>query len=152
MISVRFEIDVERQAGDAAFAVATAASTSAAVAKSTLRACRPVAGSYTIPERPDEPGTIDPPIQWLTLGMSLGAAAGCSASCVMSVTSVGCASGARACVGVTIPGRREPGAGRPGRRRSPAHPLRPKRRATESLGRRYRVPPMASALSTCVDQ
>ena len=44
-ISVRFESDVARQPGNAAFAAATAAPTSSTVAKSTSRASRPVAGS-----------------------------------------------------------------------------------------------------------
>ena len=45
MISVRFESDVARQAGNAALAAATAASTSSTEAKSTCFASRPVAGS-----------------------------------------------------------------------------------------------------------
>jgi hypothetical protein len=44
-MSVRFESDVARQPGNAAFAAATAAATSSTEAKSTSRACRPVAGS-----------------------------------------------------------------------------------------------------------
>ena len=49
MISVRFESEVARQAGNAAFAAATAASTSSTEAKSTSRAIAPVAGSKTGP-------------------------------------------------------------------------------------------------------
>ncbi len=45
MMSVRFDSEVARQAGKAAFAAATAASTSAAEAKSTCFVTRPVAGS-----------------------------------------------------------------------------------------------------------
>ncbi len=45
MTSVRFEIEVARQAGNAAFAAATAASTSATEAKSTCLVSSPVAGS-----------------------------------------------------------------------------------------------------------
>jgi hypothetical protein len=45
MISVRFESDVARQAGNAAAAAWTAASTSSTDAKSTVRASFPVAGS-----------------------------------------------------------------------------------------------------------
>ena len=45
MISVRFESDVARQAGKAAFAAATAARRSSVEAKSTCRVSRPVAGS-----------------------------------------------------------------------------------------------------------
>ena len=45
MISVRFESDVARHAGNAAFAAATARSTSSTEAKSTRRASTPVAGS-----------------------------------------------------------------------------------------------------------
>ena len=44
-MSVRFESDVARQAGKAAWAAATAAPTSSVVAKSTSRATCPVAGS-----------------------------------------------------------------------------------------------------------
>jgi hypothetical protein len=44
-ISVRFESDVARQAGNAPAAAATAASTSSTEAKSTSRASCPVAGS-----------------------------------------------------------------------------------------------------------
>ena len=44
MISVRFESDVARQAGNAAFAAATAAPTSSTDAKSTCLATAPVAG------------------------------------------------------------------------------------------------------------
>jgi len=44
-MSERFEIDVERHAGNAALAAATAAATSAVEAKSTSRAICPVAGS-----------------------------------------------------------------------------------------------------------
>ena len=44
-MSDRFEIEVARQAGKAAFAAATAAATSSIEAKSTSRAIRPVAGS-----------------------------------------------------------------------------------------------------------
>jgi len=63
MISVRFEIEVARQAGNAARAAATAASTSSTEAKSTSRASAPVAGSKTGPRRPDVPATRAPPIQ-----------------------------------------------------------------------------------------
>jgi hypothetical protein len=42
-----------------------AASTSSTVAKATSPLCRPVAGLYTAPLRPDVPGTARPPIQWL---------------------------------------------------------------------------------------
>jgi hypothetical protein len=45
MISVRFEIEVARHPGKAATAAATATSTSSTDAKSTVFACRPVAGS-----------------------------------------------------------------------------------------------------------
>ena len=44
MMSVRFESDVARQAGNAAFAAATAAPTSSTEAKSTCFATAPVAG------------------------------------------------------------------------------------------------------------
>ena len=44
MISVRRLIEVARQAGNAAWAAATAASTSSTEAKSTCRATWPVAG------------------------------------------------------------------------------------------------------------
>ena len=56
-ISVRFDSDVARQAGNAAFAAATAASISSVDAKSTHFACAPVAGSNTGPRRPDWPAT-----------------------------------------------------------------------------------------------
>ena len=63
MISVRFESDVARHAGNAARAAATAASTSSTEAKSTSRATAPRAGSKTGPRRPDVPATRRPPIQ-----------------------------------------------------------------------------------------
>src|SRR3990172_3305075 len=66
-MSVRFDSDVARQAGKAAFAAAIAASTSSTEAKSTSRASTPVAGSKTGPRRPDVPATRWPPIQWLTV-------------------------------------------------------------------------------------
>src|SRR6476661_3356357 len=66
MISVRFDSDIERHAGNAALAAATAAPTSSTEAKSTWRVNCPVAGSYTGPSRPDDPATRCPPIQWLT--------------------------------------------------------------------------------------
>ncbi len=57
MISVRLDSEVERQAGNAALAVATAASSSSCEAKSTHFACTPVAGLNTGPWRPDVPWT-----------------------------------------------------------------------------------------------
>ena len=54
---MRFESEVARQAGNAAFAAATAASSSSTEAKSTHLACEPVAGSKTGPRRPDVPAT-----------------------------------------------------------------------------------------------
>ena len=43
---------------NAAFAEATAASTSAAEAKDTFAVCSPVAGSNTGPVHPDDPATV----------------------------------------------------------------------------------------------
>ena len=71
MISVRFESDVARQAGNAALAAATAASTSAIDAKSTSRAIWPVAGLKTGPRRPEVPATRRPPIQCGTMSVSV---------------------------------------------------------------------------------
>ena len=62
-ISARRDRLVARQFGKAALAAATAASTSATLAKSTVAACSPVAGLYTVPDRPDVPGTTLPSIQ-----------------------------------------------------------------------------------------
>ena len=61
--SARFAIEKFRHSTNAAFAAWTAASTSSVVAKSTSAACRPVAGFYTVPLRPDVPATARPPIQ-----------------------------------------------------------------------------------------
>ena len=61
--SARRPSPVARHAGNAALAAATAASTSATLAKSTLAACSPVAGLNTVPERPDVPSTTAPSIQ-----------------------------------------------------------------------------------------
>jgi hypothetical protein len=63
MISVRFEMEVARQPGNAARAAATAASTSSTDARSTSRATTPRAGSKTGPRRPEVPATRRPPIQ-----------------------------------------------------------------------------------------
>ena len=67
MISVRFDSDVARQAGNAALAAATAASTSSAEAKSTClrQACRSP-GRRRRPRARTCPATLRPPIQWLT--------------------------------------------------------------------------------------
>ena len=65
MSSARLPSESARQAGKAAFALATAASISSTEAKSTSPVCRPVAGLKTGPVRPDVPGTSGPPIQWL---------------------------------------------------------------------------------------
>src|SRR5262249_32471385 len=54
---------VRDQAGNAAAAARTAASTSAALANGTCRARVPVAGSNTSPVRLPSPGTARPPIQ-----------------------------------------------------------------------------------------
>ncbi len=61
--SARRPRPVARHSGNAAAAAATAASTSATLAKSTLAACSPVAGLYTVPERPDVPSRTPPSIQ-----------------------------------------------------------------------------------------
>ena len=61
--SARRPRPVARQPGNAALAAATAASTSATLAKSTLAACSPVAGLNTVPDRPDVPSTTAPSIQ-----------------------------------------------------------------------------------------
>ena len=79
-ISARRESDVARHAGNAAFATATASPTSSTEAKSTAPVCRPVAGLYTGPLRPDFPATAIPPIQWLIGLTAVGA------SCSVSVT------------------------------------------------------------------
>ena len=63
--SARRDRFVARQAGKAPRATSTAASTSAADAKSTSACCVPVAGFHTGPVRPDVPSTIRPSIQWL---------------------------------------------------------------------------------------
>ena len=54
--SARFASEVARQAGNAAFAAATAAPTSSVVARSTSPDCCPSAGLNTGPVRPDAPG------------------------------------------------------------------------------------------------
>ena len=96
-ISVRFESDVARQAGNAAFAAATAASTSSTDAKSTHFAWAPVAGSNTGPRRPDRPSTGCPPIQWPMVGSEADVASAGSASWVMGGLPGGCRrSGVRA--------------------------------------------------------
>ena len=64
-MSARLDNDVRRQPANASFAVATAASTSSALAKSTSCVCAPVAGLKTGPVRPDSPATDFPPTQWL---------------------------------------------------------------------------------------
>jgi hypothetical protein len=63
MTSARRERFVPRQAGNAALATATAASTSATEARSTEACCCPVAGSKTTPDRPELPSTTFPSIQ-----------------------------------------------------------------------------------------
>src|SRR5215203_1629917 len=63
--SARRPSPVDRHAGNAALAAATAASTSATPARSTLAVCSPVAGLNTAPDRPEPPSTIAPSIQWL---------------------------------------------------------------------------------------
>ena len=63
--SARLASEVARQAGNAAFAAATAAPTSSVVARSTSPDCCPSAGLKTGPLRPDVPSTGLPPIQWL---------------------------------------------------------------------------------------
>ena len=75
MISERRAREVARQAGNAAFAAATARSTSAGSAKSTAWVRRPVAGLNTGPSRPEPPATSRPSIQWLILGRASEAAA-----------------------------------------------------------------------------
>ena len=62
-MSVRFDSDVARQAGKAALAAATAASTSLVDAKSTCAG--DLAGRRIVdgPSRPDVPATLRPPIQ-----------------------------------------------------------------------------------------
>src|SRR6478736_6843145 len=89
MISVRFDSDIERHAGNAALAAATAAPTSSTEAKSTWRVSCPVAGSYTGPSRPDVPATNRPPIQWLTRPGAPGSVVAVpgSATCVIGTPS-----------------------------------------------------------------
>ena len=72
-ISARRESDVARHAGNAAFAAATARSTSSMDAKSTAPVCLPVAGLYTGPLRPDFPATpsADPVVDRLDRGRRL---------------------------------------------------------------------------------
>jgi hypothetical protein len=65
MISARRDKFVARQAGNAALAEATAASTSAILAKSTSDSCLPVAGLNTFPLLPDVPATTLLLTQWL---------------------------------------------------------------------------------------
>ena len=65
MSSARFASESARQAGKASFATETTRSISSADAKSTSPVCSPVAGLKTGPLRPEVPGTIWPPIQWL---------------------------------------------------------------------------------------
>ena len=62
----RLDSDAERHSRAACPALATAVSTSAAVAKSTSAVCSPVAGLYTGPVRPDVPSTRLPSIQCVT--------------------------------------------------------------------------------------
>ena len=64
MICVRCVSEVSRQPGKAPRAVATAASTSSALAKATRARSPPVAGSNTGPLRPDWPSRYFPSIQW----------------------------------------------------------------------------------------
>ena len=64
MISARFDRLVERQVTDAAFADATAASTSSSDARSTMPDCSPSAGLNTGAVRPDVDSTTRPSIQW----------------------------------------------------------------------------------------
>ena len=82
--SARFASETARQAGKAAFAAWTARSTSSTVAKSTAPVCRPVAGLYTAPVRPDWPLTMWPPIQWLIRLTPARSATGGVASSVIS--------------------------------------------------------------------
>ena len=63
MISARRDRLVARQSGNAVAAAATARSTSDTAAKSTSACCCPVAGSKTLPVRPDSPATNRPSIQ-----------------------------------------------------------------------------------------
>ena len=64
MSSARFASDSARQAGKAAFPLATARSISSTEANATSPVCRPVAGLKTGPVRPDVPATFAPSIQW----------------------------------------------------------------------------------------
>ena len=61
---VRVASDAERQLAAASVALATAASISAALAKSTSPVCSPVAGLKTAPERPEPPWVAAPLVQW----------------------------------------------------------------------------------------
>src|SRR6478752_2219272 len=60
----RLDSGARRHCSAAILAPATAASTSAAVARSTSALCTPVAGLYTGEVRPEVPATVAPSIQW----------------------------------------------------------------------------------------
>ena len=63
---------MSRQAGNAAFAAATAAPTSSALANGARRITSPVAGSNTSPARPLVLRTGFPPIHRSSTGMGIG--------------------------------------------------------------------------------
>ncbi len=71
MISERRDRESARHCGKASDAASTARSTSPGEARSTSACCRPLAGSKTGPLRPESPGTMRPPIQWLMRRIAL---------------------------------------------------------------------------------
>ena len=93
MISVRFDSDVARQAGNAAFAPRPRRPLLLDDAKSTHLRLGRSPGRTPGPARPDVPATRRPPIQWPIAGSEVEAEPAGSASWVIEVSSCGGAGG-----------------------------------------------------------